>query len=61
MAETRRNLYQFLNGKQLYSALRGRDTEVLHDLTAVLKGSAAKGETAKITITEPPSNEEFPE
>jgi hypothetical protein len=36
-------------------------TEVLHNLTAVLKESAAKGETAKITITEPPSNEEFRE
>jgi hypothetical protein len=36
-------------------------TEVLHDLTAVLKESAAKGETATITITEPPSNEEFRE
>jgi hypothetical protein len=34
-------------------------TEVLHDLMAVLKESADKGETAKTTITEPPSKEEF--
>jgi hypothetical protein len=34
-------------------------TEVLHDLTAVLKLFAAKGEAAKINITEPPSNDEF--
>jgi hypothetical protein len=34
---------------------------VLHDLTAVLKKSTAKGETAKVTITEPPSNEKFRE
>jgi hypothetical protein len=36
-------------------------TEVLHDLTAVLKEIATKGEAAKITITEPPSNDEFRE
>jgi hypothetical protein len=45
----------------LYSALYGVYTEVLRDLTAALKESAAKGETAKITTTESPSNEEFPE
>jgi hypothetical protein len=56
MVETRRNLHQYLKGKQLYSTLYGVYTEVLHDLTAVLKESAAKGETAKITTTEPPSN-----
>jgi hypothetical protein len=61
MAETRRNLHQFLKGKQLYSALYGVYMEVLHDLTAVLKDSAAKGETAKTIITEPPSNEDFRE
>jgi hypothetical protein len=47
--------------KQLYRALCGVYTEVLHDLTAVLKESAAKGETAKTTITAPPSIEEFRE
>jgi hypothetical protein len=36
-------------------------TEVLHDLTTVPKESAAKGETAKTTITTPPSIEEFRE
>jgi hypothetical protein len=36
-------------------------TEVLHDLTAVLKESAAEGETVKTTITVTPSIEEFPE
>jgi hypothetical protein len=34
---------------------------VLHDLTAVLKKSTAKGETAKVTITERPSDEKFRE
>jgi hypothetical protein len=34
---------------------------VLHDLTAVLKESADKGETAKTTITVPSSIEEFRE
>jgi hypothetical protein len=61
MAVTRRNLHQLLKGKQLYSALPGVYTELLHDLTAVLKDSAAKGETAKTTITAPPSIEEFRE
>jgi hypothetical protein len=46
MADTRRNLHQLLKGKQLNSALYGVNTEVLHDLTAVLKESAATGETA---------------
>jgi hypothetical protein len=56
--ETRRNLYQLLKEKQL----QGLYTEVLHYLTAVLKErSADQGETAKTTITEPPSNEEFRE
>jgi hypothetical protein len=61
MAETMRNLHQYLKGKQLYSALYGMYTEVLHDLMAVLKESAAKGETAKTTTTNPPPNEEFRE
>jgi hypothetical protein len=59
MAETRRNPHQLLKGKQLYIALYGVYTEVVHDLTAVLNESAAKVETAKITTTEPPSNEVF--
>jgi hypothetical protein len=61
MADTKRNLYQLLKAKQLYSALYGVHTEVLHDLMAVLKESAAKGETAKTIITAPPSIEEFHE
>jgi hypothetical protein len=61
MADTRRNLHQLLKGKQLYSALYGVYTDVLHDLTAVLKESAAKEETAKTTITTTPSMEEFHE
>jgi hypothetical protein len=61
MGDTRRNLHQFPKGKQLYSALYGVYTGVLHDLTAILKWSAAKGETAKTTITTPPSMEEFRE
>jgi hypothetical protein len=61
MADTRRNLHQLLKGKQLNSALYGMYIEVLHDLTAVLKESAAEGETAKITITAPPSIEEISE
>jgi hypothetical protein len=61
IAETRKNLHQFLTRKQLYSALYRGYTEVLHDLTAVLKVSAAKWETGKITSTEPPSNKEFRE
>jgi hypothetical protein len=36
-------------------------TEVLYGLTAVLKQSAAKGETTKTTITAPPSIDEFSE
>jgi hypothetical protein len=59
MSETRSNLHQFLKGKQLYSALYGVYTEVVHDLSAVLKQRAEKGETAKITNTEPPSDKEF--
>jgi hypothetical protein len=56
-----RGLRQLLKVKQLYSALYGVYIEVLHDLTAVLKDSAAKGETTKITITAPPSIKEFHE
>jgi hypothetical protein len=37
------------------------NTKILHDLNAALKESAAKGDTTRITITEPPSNEEFRE
>jgi hypothetical protein len=51
MADTRRNGHQLLKGKQLYSALYGVYTKVLHDLRAVLKESAAKGEKTKTTIT----------
>jgi hypothetical protein len=47
--------------RELYGALYGAYTEVLHDLTAVLRGSAANEETAKTTITAPPSIEEFRE
>jgi hypothetical protein len=61
MAETRRDLHQLLKGKQLYRSLYGVYTGVLYDLMAVLKDSAAKGETAKTTITEPPSNKKFRE
>jgi hypothetical protein len=60
MADTR-NLHQLLKGRQLYSALHGVYTEVLHDLTTFLKGSAAKGVRAKTTITAPPSIEKFRE
>jgi hypothetical protein len=59
MAENRRNLHQLLKWKQLYGALYGMYTAVLHDLTAVLNESAAKGETYKTTITAPPSMAEF--
>jgi hypothetical protein len=59
IADTKRTLHQLLIGKQLYSALYGVYIEVLHNSTAVLKDSAAKGETDKITITAPPSTEEF--
>jgi hypothetical protein len=41
--------------KQLYSALYGMHTEVIHNLMAVLKENAAKGETVKTTLTAPPS------
>jgi hypothetical protein len=61
MADSRRNLHQFLKGKQLCIVLYGVYTEVLHDLTPVLKESAVKEETVKPTITEPPSMEEFRE
>jgi hypothetical protein len=61
MADTTRNLHQLQKGKQLYSALLRVYTEVLLDLAAVLKDSAAKGETAKTTITAPPFIEEFHE
>jgi hypothetical protein len=61
MADTRMNLHQLLKAKQLYSALHGVHTEALHDLAAVLKEGATNGETAKTTITAPPSIEEFRE
>jgi hypothetical protein len=61
MKETRRNLHRLLKRKQLFSALCGVCTEVIHDLTAILKESAAKEGTAKTTITGPPSIEEFRE
>jgi hypothetical protein len=41
-AETRRNLYQVLQGKPLYSALHGVYSEVLADLKVVLQQSATK-------------------
>jgi hypothetical protein len=53
MADTRRNPHRLLKWKQLYSALYGVHTEVPHNLTAVLKLSAVKGETVKTTITAP--------
>jgi hypothetical protein len=49
MADTRSNLNELLKGKQLYSTLYTAYSEVLYDLTAVLKESATKGETAKTT------------
>jgi hypothetical protein len=61
MADTKRNLHQLLKGKQLYSALYGVHTEVVHDLTETLKESAAKRETVSTTITAPPSIEKFRE
>jgi hypothetical protein len=61
MAGIRRNLHQLLNGKQLYSVLYRVYTEVLRDLTTVLKESADKGDTAKTTITAPQSSKEFRE
>jgi hypothetical protein len=45
MAETTRYLHQLLKEKQLYNALYGVYTEVLHDLMAVLRESTAKGES----------------
>jgi hypothetical protein len=57
LAITRKNIRELLKGKRLYNALY----LVLHDWTAVLKWSAAKGETAKTTITAPPPIEEFHE
>jgi hypothetical protein len=61
MADTRRNLHQLLRGKQLYRTLYGVHTEVLQDLAAVIKESAAEGEIPKTTFTAPPSVEEFRE
>jgi hypothetical protein len=61
MAETARNPNELLKGKQVYSSLYGVYTEALHDMPAVLKGSAAIEETAKTAITAPPSIEEFRE
>jgi hypothetical protein len=58
VAKSRRNLHQLLTRKPLHSALYGVYTEVIYDLMAVLKESAAIGETAKTTITIPPSKEE---
>jgi hypothetical protein len=55
MADIRRNLHRFLKGKQLYNALYGLHTEVLHDLTAVLKNNVNKGEITTTTITSRPS------
>jgi hypothetical protein len=49
MAQTWRNIHQLLKGKKLHSALYGVYTEVLCKM-AVLKDSAARGETAKTTI-----------
>jgi hypothetical protein len=59
MGETRGILHQPLRGNQLYSDLYGVYTDVLHYLTAAHKENATKGETAKFTIIEPPSNEKF--
>jgi hypothetical protein len=59
MAET--NVDQLLKGKELYSVRYGVYTEVLHSLMAALKEGAVKGETAKTTITETSSIEEFRE
>jgi hypothetical protein len=61
MAVTRRNLNQLLKGVKLYSALYGMYTQVLEVLRAVLRENATNGETAKTTITAPPSIEEFHE
>jgi hypothetical protein len=61
MEGNRSNRHQLLKGNNLYSDLYGVYIEVLHDLTAVLKENAAKRETAKTTITAPPSIEQFHE
>jgi hypothetical protein len=61
MVDTRRKLRHILKGKLLYSALYGVYTVMLHDLIAVTKDNAAKGETVKTTITGRPSLEEFRE
>jgi hypothetical protein len=60
MEVTKSNLHKLLKGEELYSALYGMYTQVLHDLKAVVKESSSQGETAKTTITAPPSIEEFP-
>jgi hypothetical protein len=57
----KRNLYQLLKGNQPYTALYGVYAEALQNVMAVLRGSAAKGETAKTTIAIPLSTEEFHE
>jgi hypothetical protein len=59
MVDTRRNLYQLLKGKQLYSTLHSVYKEVQHNLTAVLKNNAPKGETAKPQLLSTPSSKEF--
>jgi hypothetical protein len=61
MADTSGNLHQLLKGKQLNRALYRVYTEVLHNLTATLKERVVKGETAKTTITAPPSIVKFRE
>jgi hypothetical protein len=61
MVDTGRNVHQLLKGKQLCIALYGVYTEVLQDLMAVLKESAAKEERTNTTITAAPSVEEFRE
>jgi hypothetical protein len=61
MADIKRNFHQVLKGKKLHSAIYGVHTEVLHDLTAVLKESGAIRKTAKTTMTAPLSIEEFSE
>jgi membrane carboxypeptidase/penicillin-binding protein len=50
MAEIRKKLCQLLKGRQLYSDLYDVYTEVLHDLTAVLKKSVVKGKAANTTL-----------
>jgi hypothetical protein len=51
MAVTRRDLHQFLQRKAVVQRLYEVYTEMLHDLRAVLKENAAKGERAKSAIT----------